>query len=307
VATLEDAAEELVARLGSLDSEIEESEHALTDLRERVAHATTDLEGDWTALHDAANAFLSTLHDQQELLDQRLRQSLQHVGEAQQATDRDGGQAHRELAEGQAHVEALAAHAEGLEPAVDSLATEAGEAPAHSLAQRAQELQQELARVVDEARDFLHDDVLPALQQAAQEVHDGCEELHRALAEEHTAALTQAYQDWEAKLGQLEEYVAGKGFEASRQHAHDVVDYALDECQKACQQPLEDLQHLVGVLVTQLQELATDSEHATQTLVDQAGAHLLQELERAHTTGQGALAALDAARQRLAAYSFVEM
>jgi DNA repair exonuclease SbcCD ATPase subunit len=307
MATFEDAAEELLTRLNGLDSEIEESEHKLTGLRERVTETTTGLESDWTSLHEAANTFFSLVHDQQERLEQQARKALQHLGAAQQAVDRDGGQVHHELAGGKGHVDALATRAAGLEPGVDSLAADAGEAPAHALAQRAHELQQELARLVDEARDFFHDDVVPALQQAAQDVHQGCEDLHRVLAEEQAAALDQAYQDWEAKLGQLEEYVATKGFQASRQHAHDVVDYALDECQKACQPPLDELQQLVGVLVMQLQQLAAEAGQATQTLVDQAGAHLLQELERAHTTGTGAVTALDAVKQRLATYSFLEV
>jgi len=307
MATLEDAAEELVTRLKGLDSEIEESEQKLTGFRERVAETTAGLEHEWTALHEAANGFFALVHEQQEQLLQQARQTLQQLGEAHEAVGRDGGQAQQELAEGKAGVDALATHASGLEPGVDSLAHDAGEAPAQALAQRAQELQQELAKAVDEARDFLHDEVVPALEQAAQDVHQRCEDLHRELAEEHTQELQQAYQDWESKLGQLEEYVASKSFEASRQHAHDVVDYALDECEKGCTHQLEDLQHVVGVLVTQLQQLAGEAEHAAEALVDQAGAQLLNELDLAHTTGSGAVAALDAVKQRLAAHTFMEM
>jgi len=62
----------------------------------------------------------------------------------------------------------------------------------------------------------------------------------------------------------------------------------------------------VGLLVGQLGELATQVHQSAEALVTQAGAELVHELEQAHTSGQSAVTALDAVKQRLAGYSFME-
>ncbi len=307
MATLEDAAEELVVKLRGLDSEIEESSHKLEELRDRVEDVGEDVEKEWTALGEAVTSFLDKVREEQEALDRQAQETLQGVSDAHQAVAEDGAAARTEIAEGHAQLEALGQHATGLEPGVESLTADAGEAPARSLAERAHELQQELERVVEEARDFLRDEVVPAVEHVATDVRERCQELHRELAEEMTGALQQAFDDWEPKVDQLEEYVATKGFQTSQHHAHDVVDYALEECQTACGHQLEDLQQLVGILVTQLGELATEVHHSADTLVTQAGTELAQELDRTRDAGVNAVAALDAVRQRLAAYSFVEV
>lgn len=306
MATLEDAAEELVVKLRGLDSEIEESERKLEELRGRMEGVSEEVDEGWTALAAAATSFLDALHAEQEALDTQARETLEGVGGAQQAVSEEGAASRARIDQGTAQLEGLAQHATSLAPAVESLAEQAGEAPARSLAERAHALQLELERAVAEARDFLQDELAPAVEQVATDVRQRSQEVHTALAQEMTAALQQAFEEWAPKVDDLEAYVTGRGFETSRQHARDVVEYAMGECRTACGHSLDEVHHLVGVLVTELAELASGVHVATDALVTQAGADLLQELERARTCGQGAVTALDAVKQHLASYSFME-
>jgi uncharacterized coiled-coil DUF342 family protein len=307
MATLEDAADDLVVKLRGLDSEIEESGQKLEDLRQRLETVSGEVAQEWTALAEAASSFLEKVREEQEQLHQQTQQTLQGVAEAQNAVAQDGAQARAEIADGRTQLDALGQHATGLEPGVASLATEAGEAPAQGLAERARELEQELTRVVEEARDFLRGEVLPAVEEVADDLRDRGRELHRMLANETTAALQQAFDEWESKVDGLEEYVVTQGYHASHQHARDVVEYAADECEAACLQQLDDLQQLVGALLAQLKELAAGVEQTAANLVTQAGAELTQELDRTHTAATDAVAALDRVKQELSAYSFVEV
>jgi ElaB/YqjD/DUF883 family membrane-anchored ribosome-binding protein len=306
MATLEDAAEELVVRLRGLDSEIEESESKLEDLHERIETAGRDVEKEWTALAEAVSSFLQKARDEQEQLRDQAQETSQAVVDAQNAVAEDGAGMRQEIGEGRAQLEALAQHAAGLNPGVESLAAEAGEAPARSMTERARELEQELNQLVEEARDFLQDEVVSAANDAADEVRQVCETL-RSVTEAAGKAFQQVYDDWESTVDKLEDYVVTQGYEASHQHARDVVEYAIEECDTACHQQLDELQQLVGVLLSQLKEMAAEVERSADQVVAQAGAELLQELDGTHKSASAAVAALDRVKSELAAYAFVEV
>jgi hypothetical protein len=53
--------------------------------------------------------------------------------------------------------------------------------------------------------------------------------------------------------------------------------------------------------------MAGEVEQSAERLVVQAGAQLLQELHATHHSAKSAVAALDAVRNQLAQYSFVEV
>jgi len=306
VATLEDAAEELVTKLRGLDSEIEESEHQLEDLRQRVDRVSGEVDQDWATLAEAVSSFVHKLAEQQEALEHQLQATGQGVTDAQQAVTEDGEKARSEIAEGNAQLEALGQHVTGLQPGIGSLATEAGETPARELTDQAHALEQELDHLLADTRAFLHDEV-QAVAQLADGFHDHCQELHRLLTDEATAALQQAFDDWESQVDGLEAHVAEAAFKASHPHARGCVGFALDQCKAASEQQMEALQQCVAVLRAQLRECAIQAEHATETLVAQAGAQLSQELERAGAAGVAAVAALDQARQTLSSCGFLEV
>lgn len=307
MATLEDAAEALLVKLRGLDSEIEESESRLEDLRERIETVTGDVGQEWASLGEAVSSFLHKVRAEQEQLADQVQETAQSIVDAQNAVAEDGAGARQELGDGKAQMEALAQHAAGLAPGVESLASEVGEPPAQSLAERAREMEQELSRLVEQARDFLQDEVAGAAGDAADEIKQVCETLHGMLTDAASSALQKVYDEWESMVDRLEEYVVSQGYDASHQHARDVVEYAMEECSEVSNQHLDELQQVVGVLLGQLKEMAAEVERSAEGLVSQAGTALLDELDRVRRAAAVAAGSLDGVRAGLAAYSFVEV
>ena len=306
MATLEDAAEALVVKLRGLDSEIEESEKQLDDLKERMESAMRDVAQEWETLREAASSFLDTLRDEQETLADRAEETGRAVIDAQEAVTREGDVARQEIVEGQGQLTGLGQHAAALAPGVDSVAAGAGEAPARSLAERARELEQELEGLVREARDFLQDEVPSAVGDAADNVTQVCQTLQAMLADATTQAFQETYDEWESGVDEMEDHVVTKGYEASHRHARDVVEYAVEECDQACGRHLDVVQQMVGALQGELQQMATEVARSADELVAQTGAELVRELERTRQAAGAAVAALDGVRGVLASYSFVE-
>jgi uncharacterized coiled-coil DUF342 family protein len=306
VATLEDAAEELVIKLRGLESEIAESDQKLETLRERMETAMQELEGDWTDLTEAVESLLVKVREEGEQLDRQGEQTLQAVTDAHNALGESATNARDEIGRTVAELDSLGQRATALEPTVESLVREGVEASAQALEDRAKELEQELGRLVDEARDFLTEDVVPALEQVADDVRERCQELHRSLTEERTEPLQQAFDEWSGHIDEVEAYVLEQGYATSRHHAEDVVEYAMDACETASRQRLEGLTQVVGLLEGQLQQFTAEVERAGKDLTDQSGVRLLRELDGATESAERAVSGLDRVRQELAARSFME-
>src|SRR5574341_2129770 len=111
MATLEDAAEQLVVKLRGLDSEIEESEDKLEDLRGRLDNAAQEVEQEWTALGEAVSSLLEKVREEQEQLRGQAEETAQAVVDAQNAVAEEGAASRQELGEGRGQREALGQHA----------------------------------------------------------------------------------------------------------------------------------------------------------------------------------------------------
>jgi len=304
VATLDNAAEELVVKLKGLDSEIEESQHTLEELRGRVDETSDEVEQEWSHLTEAVTSFLDKLRQQQDQLSAEVREALQATADASGAVQEDGAHMRSEIGEAQADMEALSQHATGLEPGVDALAAEAGEAPAQRLAERAKGVEQQLAQVLEEVRNFIQDEVETALDQIAEDVRERCQALRDTFAEDAPAGLQAVFDDWEAKLDELEDYVSQQGFLASHSHARAVVDWALEECRTVCEEHLEALNGVVQEAVRPLQELAEEIQLTGETLTGD-GAELTREMDAARASVARAISGLDSVKELLAGYTFV--
>jgi polyhydroxyalkanoate synthesis regulator phasin len=307
VATLDDAAEALVIKLQGLDSEIEQSKHRLGEFRGQIEGASHEVDQEWTGLTEAVSLFLEKVQEEQQRLDHETQQALQAAGDAQQAVVTGSAAAHSEIGDGQAHLGALVQHATGLHASVESLVTGAGEAPAHSLAQHAAQLEQDLIHALEEAHDFVGNDVVHWIEEAAHAIRDRCQTLRTTLGEEHTHALQAAFDEWESKVDALEEYVANQGFHSSQQHAQDVVEYALTECQTIFVQQLDQLHQVVEALVSQVQELAAEAQRSGDAVVAHNGADLASGLDGTRDAVAHVLSALGSVREMLASHSFVVM
>lgn len=304
MATFEDAAEDLVVKLRGLDSEIEESEQLLGDLRQRVETVEEEVEREWAVFDASLSAFVEMVREQVDQLHREGEETLRGLSEAQDAVVGDGGEARAGIGEGRAHVEALGEHAAGLTPGVESLVAEGGEAPARSLTERARELEQELERTVEEARDFLRDEVVPAVEDMAADVTEACQALRTALEEEIVSGLETAFADWESKATELEEYVSSQSFGASHAHAQAVVEWALEQCRSACQEHLAGLDGVYQAAIGPLRTLAWNVQESSESLAEGAR-ELVLELDGTADAARNALRALGSVRDLLAAYSFV--
>jgi len=307
VATLEDAADDLVIKLKGLDAEITESEGKFEGFKDGIDGVAGELDHEWTALTAAVTSFAKALDEEQHKLDEQARETLQGLSEAQAAVAHDGAEARSEIGQARGQLDALGEHAKTLDTAVESLVAAAGEAPAKGLAEHARELDQQLTKLFEEARDFVHDEMVPAIEAVATEVRTHCGELQRTMAEQLTPSLQRSFDEWETEVDKLEQHVATDSFNASHQHAGQCVEAALEECETACGQQVDEVKQLVGVLVSQLQELATDVGKSAHSLVAEAGVELVRELGQVHAAGAAAVAALDNVKQTLASYTFVEV
>ena len=211
MATLEDAAEELVIKLRGLESEIAESDQKLETLRERMEAAKRDLEEDWTDLTEAVESLLDKVREEGEQLDRQGDETLQAVTDAHNALGENATNARNEIGQAAAELDALGQQATALEQAIEPLVQDGIEAPAQALEDRAKELEQELGRLVDEARDFLVDDVVPAIEQVTEDVRERCQELHRSLTEDHTQPLQEVFDEWSGQIDELESLRARAG------------------------------------------------------------------------------------------------
>ena len=306
MATLEDAADDLVVKLKGLDAEIQESDAKLEELRDRVQTAAREVEEDWTDLSEAVTSFLDKLREEASQLDQQVQETLQAATDAHNALGENATAAQNEIQQASAALDALGQQAASLEPAVESLVAQGGEEPARALAERARELEQELDKLLEEARTFLRDEVVPAIEQSATDVRERCEELHRALAEEQTKELQRVFDDWESAVDELEQHVQTQGYTLSHQHAKETVEYALDQCETASLKEVEELEQLVGALETQLQQFASEVQRTGKSLAEQGGAELARELDEAKDAALKAVAGLDKMKQELAERSFME-
>jgi hypothetical protein len=307
LATLDDAAEALVLKLRGLDSEIEDSEHRLGDFRARIEGASHEVDQEWTVLSEAVSSFLAKVHEEQDRLGQETQQALQATADAQQAVATGSAEVHSEIAEGRAHLDALAQHGTGLQANVESLATEAGEAPAHNLAQRAAQVEQELVHALDEARDFVRNEVVHGIEDLAHDIRDRCQALRTVLAEENTHAMQAAFDHWESKVDELEEYVSKQGFLASHDHARTYVDYALGECRTICEEQLDGLRPLIELVGGCCQELTSQAQASSAHVAADGGTELVRQVEAAREGAGTAVSTLDAVRDLLANLKFVQI
>jgi chromosome segregation ATPase len=307
VATLEDAAENLVVKLRGLEAEIADSDQKLEALRERMEAAKRDLEEDWADLTEAATSLLDTIREEGERLDRQGDETLQAVTDAHNALGENAASAHGEIAEAATELDALGRHATSLEQAVEPLVHDGIEAPAQGLEERARELEQELGRLVDEARGFLTLEVVPALEQVASGVRERCQELQRTLMEDRAQPLQQVFDEWSGHIDEVETYVLEEGYKASHQHAREALDYVAAQWDELAGQRVEEVKQVVTLLEGQLQQFATEMERAGTALTEHGGARLLRELEEAKQAAERAVSGLDGVRRELAARSFMEV
>jgi DNA anti-recombination protein RmuC len=192
-------------------------------------------------------------------------------------------------------------------PQVNS-AAEAGEQTFQGLSQQAEEISSGLEEVLQQAREFLTGGAVSAFETMQSEIADRFDEMRTTLTTECTTALQEAYDDWSAKLDEVLSSVEEEGFSAAQTQAEEVVEWALQEAATGHEQELERLLEVVGVVQEALQTLRDENIGESRTDVGEEGRNALEQaLGETEAALQGMIGALDACRQTMSNYSFVQL
>jgi len=307
VATLEVAADELVRKLKQVDDEVEEAHEKFATFKGQIASLGDQVDDGWVELAKAVAELTEKAGEEMSTLAQETQESAQAVasvgGQSQAA--QEGFTAGFEGAE--QGTNQLAEGVRGFEPQVEQMVSQGGEQTFQALQEQAGEIADQLEQVLQEGRDFLNDEVAAALDQMNNQVTEAFDEMRTTLTEECTTALQNAYDDWSAKLDEVMQLVREDGFEAAAENADEVVAWALGECATKHEEEFN-----------RLMEVAEVVQQALTTLQDELGEHKTDVAEEGRNALEGAMAetqtaltgmigALDAVKQTLASYSFVQL
>src|SRR5687768_12698494 len=119
MATLEDAAEELVVKLRGLESEIAESDQQLEALRQRVETAKRELDEDWTDLTEAVESLLDKVREEGEAFHPQGDAAEQAVTDAHNALVENAANAQGAIEAAAAELDALGQQATTAADAVE--------------------------------------------------------------------------------------------------------------------------------------------------------------------------------------------
>jgi chromosome segregation ATPase len=292
MATLEDAADDLVIKLRSLDSEIEESEQQLADLRARIQHVEEEVQREWTAFEAALSAFIERVEGQETRLDQAASSILEETTEALAAIRPQHVELRDMLNAGQAQLAGLTAQVAAREPELASLADADGLQPAQALQQFVSRQAAATEKAAGSVQRFLEDTVSAELVQDAQDVRAEIQYIMDWMTEQAAAALQSAFDEWEGKADELEDLVAAQAFFASHTHARDALAKVLDACGDRSGDHLDDYVQGAALAAQTVRELATATETAGESL-KAAAAALVNELDDAVGTAEIMVGVLD--------------
>jgi DNA anti-recombination protein RmuC len=303
MATLEDAAQELVDKLEQLDGECKTAQETFASHLEDLAELDANLARDWDALTQTVTGFLEKVQEQASLLAVDGTEAANELGSLRGEVEGVQAEAEAEITGSREQVAALAEHLRSLEPAIEPLIATGAEAPFAALRQQAENVREQLEQALAEAGEYLQD-VVTELGSVAQDVDERSEALRAHIAEECSEQLQNGFDSWQGHVEELEQLVREKLDELPT-NAREVVEYAMTECVAGHQEELDRVLALMPQLEQSLEELrstvdetATDvGEEALGALDDRLGT-LSQSINRTSE-------AMDAVREVLASYTFV--
>jgi uncharacterized phage infection (PIP) family protein YhgE len=307
VANLEVAADELVRKLKSVDDEVEEARQGFTTLKGQIDSLGDGLDDDWIELARAVGELVEKAQEELGTLGNEAQETTQAVANlepmgqsAQQAAEAGLGAAEEGTS---SFSEAINARG----PQMDSVA-EGGEQVFQQLSQQAEEISGQLDEVMQAARDFLTGDVVSAFETMQGEIADRFDEMRTTLMEECTTALQNSYDEWSGHLDEVLSTVEDEGFAAAEAQAQEVVEWALTEAATGHEQELERLLQVVATVEEALQTLRDEHIAESRTDVGEEGRNALEQaMAETQAALEGMIGALDACRELMSNYSFVQL
>jgi ABC-type transporter Mla subunit MlaD len=307
MANLEVAADELVRKLKAVDDEVEEARQGISRLKGQVDSLGDELDDEWIEVARAVSELVEKAQEEVGTLGSEAQETTQAVANVEPMGQSAQQAAEAGLGAAEQGTTAFGDAVNQRGPQVDS-AAEAGEQTFQALSQQAEEVSSNLEEVLQQARDFLTGGVVSAFETMQAEISDRFDEMRTTLTQECTTALQEAYDNWSEKLDEVLSTVEEEGFTAAQAQGEEVVEWALTETATGHEQELERLLQVVGVVQEALQTLRDESIGESRTDVGEEGRNALaQALAETETALLGMIAALDACRQTMSDYSFIQL
>lgn len=308
MANLEVAADELVRKLKSVDEEVTEARQGLARLTGQIASLGEALDEQWIEVAKAVADLLETASEELGTLEHEAQETTQAVAslEATGHAAEEAARAGLEAAE--QGTTSLAEAAAQRAPQVDG-AAESGDQALAALEAHAGEVAAELERVMEQARAFLTGEVVSALETSQGAIADRVEAARATIVEECAAAVRKAYEEWADHLEEAVALVEEQGFLAMAVQARQVVDWALPEVEREYEGELELLVGIAGLVERTLETLRDETlpDCADQVGGDEGAVALAQAVAETERALGEMTSALDAVRQVMARYSFVDL
>jgi hypothetical protein len=302
MADLETAADVALVKTKELSAHIDKAEAAFAELEDKLEDAKAQFDTDWTALEEKARVLLDLARAQATGIaeeGEEARQALTQLDEslAHAASDWDGA-----VEGGIAETAALGAHVAEQQPLVAAAGAEAAAATS-ALAERADAIEAQLQQALADVRTLLETDVANELREMQESVRERAEALRVSFAEQSDTVLAEALAGWEQQLAQVEE-VIDEEFARARQHAADVVEFSLQECQRGHDEAWAEIAGFVESLGGLMQRLGEAVAARTAELGDRRGA-ADQALADAAAAAERMRAAFAQELETMARYDFV--
>lgn len=301
---LDDAAEELVKKILPFSGLLDEVKERLDELDGEVDGLQKQLDAEWDELEEKANAFIARVNDEREKLEQKADKAAEELAELKGSVETAQGELEAEMDGAQAQLKAFADAVGPLDDDVEALVAGHLEKPGDDVASRAEALVREIELTVNDTRSNLESAVTQALQTTSVTVDLWAADVVKA-ASVSEARLDRAYQDFAVRLAEGGDLVSSGIFKAVTENLEATVEHAMEECDKAHDAKLDEMQEVIDAIKQQLEELDSTVEKAGQTM-EKAGEALEDALGDLKGEILGAQKELDKMEKFLGRYTFTQ-
>jgi DNA repair exonuclease SbcCD ATPase subunit len=306
VAELDDAAEELSLKLKELEHEAQEGAETIQSLGEKLDAVTSRLDEEWKELGERVSAFLEKVQEQ----GGRMGDEVQEAGEALAALQNGIASAQNETGEAvsgaRGELSGLEEHVRAQHDPLETMVSEQVEHPLEAIARQADDLRQALDHLAMDAQQFFERDVSDAVAAMGERIRERVQEVREGPIQECLDGLDEAYGKWLEGLEFIEETVLEKAYLAAPPHAQQVVEFVLREVRGDYDPAIGEAGELAELieqgLVELKQEAAAQAAALEKSQTALSNGH--DELTRALADAVGAL---DAVKQLLASFTFVQV
>jgi chromosome segregation ATPase len=298
--TLEAAAIDAIAKVKSLESQFDESDKAVAELKSLSDRLSSQLD-DWNELRDQVASFKQVVEQEKAELATEAEETAQALAALRAAIDDARAQALEEIEDAQEEVATLGERASAAGNRVGhSLSKLTGTLEA--LAEGAQEVASQLEQNLSDAEEWTRTEVPAQIQKLQEAIEDQVQDLESGIADCKTE-LQGTYDNWDEQIGEVADFVKAE-FEDTATHAREAVEMVVTELGEAVNAAVDDVLEVAARLVTAIDKL-TERAREGGSPVEAFGLVADQAVPASNQEMDTALQALDRVKERLAALSFM--